>query len=258
MLYNFFGDDIMNFDDGILYDYNIEAYKKLMLAIEKDGKACAIHSTGTGKMYLALKWLIDNKNSSFAYVAPTNVILDKFLDVIINECFPDKKEELYACKTIEKRAEKTEKLLGNKIHLLTYAGINEKVKQGKVKLKSDKIVLDEFHHLGADRWGSAVEAFLKYNEEADVLGLSATPIRSDKKNMVDELFDGVIASEITLKDALEKGILPVPTFIGAIYSFKEEVDKLENKFRSNKYSKETAEKIEKYIKEARKMIEEAG
>ena len=106
-----------------------------------------------------------------------------------NECFSDKKEELYAYKTIEKRVAKVEKQLGNKVHLLTYAGINEQVKKGKVKLRVDKIVLDEFHHLGADQWGSAVETFLKFNDEAEVLGLSATPIRSDKKNMVDELFE---------------------------------------------------------------------
>lgn len=164
----------MQFDDGILYEHNKEAYKKLMTEL-------------------------DNKNESFAYVAPTNVILDKFLDIIIDNLFNDKKESLNKCKTIEQRVKKVEKVLGSDIHLLTYAGINENIKRGKIDLKVNRIVLDEFHHCGADIWGSSVEEFLKLNSEAKVLGLSATPIRMDGKNMVEEMFDGKVASEITLK-----------------------------------------------------------
>ena len=51
--------------------------------MEKDGKACAIRATGTGKMYLAIKWLNDNPDKPFVYVAPTNVILNRFVDNLI-------------------------------------------------------------------------------------------------------------------------------------------------------------------------------
>jgi superfamily II DNA or RNA helicase len=203
----------MSFNDGILYEHNIEAYIKLMEAIEKKGKACAIHTTGSGKMYLALKWLVDHREEPFTYVAPTNVILDKFLDIVVETLFPDKVEEINKYKTIEKRADKVSKLLGNNVNLLTYSGLMEKTKNGKKHLKSKRIVLDEFHHVGGEEWGKAVEAFLEDNQEAEVMGLSATPVRNDGKDMVEELFDGEVDSEITLEDALSRGILPVPNFI---------------------------------------------
>jgi len=181
--------EFMNFDDGILYEHNIEAYKKLMEAIARKGKACAIHSTGTGKMYLALKWLLDNRGESFAYVAPTNVILDKFLDIVIDTCFKDKVDVFEKCNSIESKAKKVSELFGNSdIHLLTYQGLHEKMKNGKKEVLVNHIVLDEFHHCGADQWGSSVEKFIKTNNQTELIGLSATPIRNDGVDMVDELF----------------------------------------------------------------------
>jgi len=249
----------MNFDDGILYEHNIEAYKKLMEAIARKGKACAIHSTGTGKMYLALKWLLDNRGESFAYVAPTNVILDKFLDIVIDTCFKDKVDVFEKCNSIESKAKKVSELFGNSdIHLLTYQGLHEKMKNGKKEVLVNHIVLDEFHHCGADQWGSSVEKFIKTNNQTELIGLSATPIRNDGVDMVDELFGGVIDSKITLKDAINRGILPVPNFIGAIYSFEEEIDNQDNRLKGKSFSLETQNKIEKNIKEAKKMVEDGN
>ena len=88
------------------------------------------------------------------------------------------------------------------------------------KVNASHIVLDEFHRCGADKWGKSVNEFLRINSNAKVMGLSATPIRpSDGKNMVEEMFDGKMASELTLVDALEQNILPLPVMVTAIYSF---------------------------------------
>lgn len=40
--------------------------------------------------------------------------------------------------------------------------------------------------------------------------------------MVEELFNNNIASQITLVEAVAKGILPLPTYINALYSFDED------------------------------------
>ena len=103
----------------------------------------------------------------------------------------------------------------------------------------DHIVLDEFHHLGADKWGASVERFLNINSNAKVMGLTATPIRSsDGKDMVEYLFDGEIDSEITLKECFERGILKTPTLINGIYSFEEEIISIENSLKNKNLSKE--------------------
>lgn len=56
------------------------------------------------------------------------------------------------------------------------------------------------------------------------LGLSATNI-CYPDNMADELFDGNSASEITLGEAIVRGILPKPTYISTVFSYKKELEK---------------------------------
>ena len=62
------------------------------------------------------------------------------------------------------------------------------------------IILDEFHRCGAKAWGQGAANLLKVYPQAMVLGLSATAIRylDNQRDMSDELFDGNIASEMTL------------------------------------------------------------
>lgn len=48
-----------------------------------------------------------------------------------------------------------------------------------------------------------------------MLGLSATHIRylDNQRDMADELFDGCIASKMTLGEAIGRGILPTPKHV---------------------------------------------
>ena len=83
----------ISFNDGILYEHNHQPYIKLVDAIERDGKGCAIHATGSGKRYLAAKWLNDNPHEPFVYIAPTNVILNQFVDTLVDIYFDKKLAE---------------------------------------------------------------------------------------------------------------------------------------------------------------------
>lgn len=55
-----------------------------------------------------------------------------------------------------------------------------------------------------------------------MLGLTATNIRylDHKRDMTTELFDGVIASEISLTEAMARGILPLPKYVISVYSYQ--------------------------------------
>lgn len=44
--------------------------------------------------------------------------------------------------------------------------------------------------------------------------------------MAEELFDNNIASQITLVEAVTKGILPLLTYINALYSFDEDIQRI--------------------------------
>lgn len=50
--------------------------------------------------------------------------------------------------------------------------------------------------------------------------------------MAEELFEGNIASEMTLGEAIVKEILPEPKYVIAMYSYKKELEQLKNESRA--------------------------
>ncbi|MGW3186471.1 DUF3427 domain-containing protein [Streptomyces ardesiacus] len=67
----------------------------------------------------------------------------------------------------------------------------------------DIIVIDEFHHSPAETYRRVIEHFAP----KELLGLTATPERADGRNVQDEYFDGRIAAEMRLWEALENDLL---------------------------------------------------
>lgn len=75
----------------------------------------------------------------------------------------------------------------------------------------DYIVIDEFHHAVTDQYQRIVEYFKPHF----LLGLTATPERMDGKNIY-EICDYNVPYEISLKDAINKGVL-VPFHYYGVY-----------------------------------------
>jgi len=247
-----------SFDDGILLKHNQQAYVDLINAIKKDGKACAIRATGTGKMYLALKWLKDNPNEPFVYIAPTNVILNRFVDTIISTFFPDNYED-FANVTLDDKINYIKNKLDFNLQLYTYSRLNSMEVEELQQIKARRVVVDEFHRCGATKWGQSVNLFLESHPDIELMGLTATPIRpSDGKNMVEEMFNGKIASELSLADAMEQGILPIPIMVNAIYSFEDEIVSLENKIKDKHLDPKKRKELQEKLKEAKILIGKAG
>ncbi|AGS69828.1 hypothetical protein HGI09_40270 [Streptomyces collinus] len=67
----------------------------------------------------------------------------------------------------------------------------------------DIIVIDEFHHATATTYRRVIDHFAP----RELLGLTATPERMDGRNVQDEFFDGRIAAEMRLWEALENDLL---------------------------------------------------
>lgn len=66
----------------------------------------------------------------------------------------------------------------------------------------DMIIVDEFHHYPA----SSYVKFINYFQPKYLLGLTATPERTDGRQLLD-LFDGVYAAELRLWEAITRGVL---------------------------------------------------
>lgn len=221
-----------------LYKHNKEAYDKIQKMFESEDKVAIVHATGTGKSFISLKWLYENRDKRCLFLAPTYEIIDQLEQHIKSQGlsvsdFPNLKCAIYP-----------------NFSRLSTDEINN--------LHFDNIVLDEFHRCGAQEWGRSINTLLNNNPNAKVLGITATPIRylDDNRNMAEELFHGNIASEISLTDAISSGILPMPTYISAVYSFKEDTDRIQakiNRFENSEYK----EVFQKKLDEARRMLESA-
>ncbi len=217
-----------------LYKHNIEAYEKVKEMFIKENICSVIHPTGTGKSYIALKWILDNKDKKCLYVTSQVSIINQIE------------------RTLRQKGFDIEKDFPN-LRLITYQRL---LKDSDIK--AEMIVLDEFHRTGAPKWGKKVDDLLKQNPDAKVLGLSATPIRylDKNKDMSEEIFNGNVASHITLPFAVASGILPAPTYITALYKFEEDIKDLEEKLKEVT-DKKTREELEKKLKEVKRQVGKA-
>lgn len=73
----------------------------------------------------------------------------------------------------------------------------------------DVLVIDEFHHAAAPSY----EALLEHLTPVELLGLTATPERSDGLDVL-RYFDGRIAAELRLWDAIDQGYLAPFAYFG--------------------------------------------
>lgn len=221
-----------------LMPHNIEAYGKVNEDIEKNNKTAVIQPTGTGKMYIGLKYVEDNKGKKTIYIAPSNAILHDvkkniFAEGMTMQDFPNLKRITY-----------------QKLATLS----DEEIE----KLEADIIIIDEFHHCGAPVWGKGVERLIERNPNAKILGFSATPIRYNDglRDMADEMFENNVASEMTLEEAIDRGILPGATYVSTLYGYEQELGKMQADIDSMKGSIENRRQSQELLDELRKKLDE--
>ena len=170
-----------------LFEHNAAAYQAAVTMLAERGKACVIHPTGTGKSFIGFKLCEDNPDKTICWLSPSDYIFKTQL---------------------ENLATVSDGWTPENIVFSTYAKLAYLTDDDYKQMCPDFIVLDEFHRCGADVWGHYVKRLLTLFPDVPILGLSATAIRSldNQRDMADELFDGNIASEITLGEAIVRGI----------------------------------------------------
>ena len=190
-----------------LFKHNQEAYKAVTAMLEKEKMAAVIHPTGTGKSLIAFKLAEQHPSEKFLWLSPSEYIYQTQLENLGMK-FENIQFFSYS------RLMKNEADIGN--------------------LHPDYIILDEFHRCGAVEWGKSVKKLLAAYPNAKRLGLSATNIRylDNQRNMAEEIFDGKIASEMTLGEAIVREILPEPEYVIAMYSWQKQLDQLKKRIQT--------------------------
>ena len=223
-----------------LFEHNEKAYRSAVQMMEECGKAAIVHPTGTGKSYIAFKLIEEHPADTIFWLSPSEYIFKTQIENLKRQA-PDIP-------------------LAN-VHFYTYAKLmccaTEEL-EAISGLNPTYIILDEFHRVGAECWGASTLELLKLCPDAKILGLSATNIRylDNNRDMAEELFDGHIASEMTLGEAIVRGILPAPKYVTTVYQYQKELTRYQNRI-DNLRSAGIQDVNQKYLDALRRALEKA-
>lgn len=223
-----------------LFEHNVRAYQAAAAMLEQYGKAAVVHPTGTGKSYIAFKLIEDHPDAAFLWLSPSEYIFKTQLENLQKQApdFP----------------------LGN-VRFATYARLLFCTKEQLAEIAAlhpAYIIMDEFHRAGAERWGESVRKLLELCPDAKLLGLTATSVRylDNNRDMAEELFDGHIASEMTLGEAIVRGILPAPKYVTTVFRYQNELAKYQARVDSLR-SPGVQDANQKYLEALRRALEQA-
>ena len=223
-----------------LFEHNERAYHAAVRMMEQYGKAAIVHPTGTGKSYIAFKLIEDNPEATVLWLSPSEYIFKTQVESLKRNdpVFP----------------------LAN-VHFYTYAKLMCCTQAQLDDIAAQKpayIILDEFHRAGAECWGESTVALLKLCPEAKLLGLTATNIRylDNNRDMAEELFDGRVASDMTLGEAIVRGILPAPNYVTTVYQYQKDLARYQTRV-DNLRSPGIQDVNQKYLDALRRALEQA-
>lgn len=216
-----------------LHEHNIVAYEKIKSAITDGKKKIAIaHATGTGKSYLIAKLFEDYSNDKKLVLVPSIYISDQ-----IKVLF----EKYNICN----------------VDVILYQKLIKMGDEDIAAMDYGVIALDEYHHDTSKVWGNKVRRLIDTHPESIIFGTSATPVRSDGVNTIDELFKGNCVSDLPLSESIAKKIVPLPKYVGALYTLDDELERLRKKIENATNTKEEKQEFYKKINAMRSQIEKS-
>lgn len=173
-----------------LYAHNEKMYREICSLFNTANRVAAVQATGSGKSLLIAASIRDNAGQRQLVVAPRTNIHAEIARHIPADI---------------------------PVNYVTFQMLGILQAEGRLAgLEYDRIYIDEFHHGGATRWGSAVSELLALNPEAKVLGTTATSNHvhtvKGERDMAMEMFDKV-AGRMDISDALVRHILRTPDYV---------------------------------------------
>lgn len=178
-------------DRTIALDHNIIIEREMENYLNTKNKALIVLGTGLGKTTTALQYLWANKCRALV-VCPNNLIVDGW-----NE-------------------------YSDWVDTTTYQSFANKYK-GIDYSQYGLVILDEAHHadydeeknVGAEVWSKGIKYVM--DKGIKVLGLTATPGRSDGLNISESMFKDCVCEGLAVEDAIEQGKIHAFSYITAYY-----------------------------------------
>ena len=226
-----------------------DAYKAVTNSLKAGNRATVVIPTGCGKSFISLQLMEDNREKNILFIAPTIAIKNQMYKYIAKYVVGEAPTE-----------ERTERQIAEEhfpnLKIMLYPTLLRMDNEMLEKLKPDIIIMDELHRTGADKWGPKVNTLLDMYSGAKVLGLTATPDRMDDKNVVDDLFNGNISYELTLVEAIKRGIVKPPKYVKCDYELRDMLVGIAEQIKECD-DKETRERLEEKLDKMRKIVDQA-
>ena len=232
----------------------------------KNGKyAAVIFPTGCGKSFVTLKYIEDHPDEKILFLSPRCSINQQIYEYIVR-FIGGRTENIEDIKNEFGNLKKAAQSFIPEIKAMTYQSlldINKKdssIRKLLNKIKPNLIVIDEMHHVKTknntfgngieedeenltenekqelrkeeNEWGKCFQKLLDEFPDAKVLGLSATPIRTDGANVVERIFENSVASEISLLEAIELEIITPPRYVVPDFLKEDELQTLLEKIEN--------------------------
>lgn len=183
----------------IALEHNNQLYLEVEQTLNNKSKALVVLGTGLGKTTTALQYLWNNKCRALV-IGPNKLIKsgwEEYSDWVDTTTYQS---------------------FANRYLSIDYS-------------KYGLVILDEAHHAGFDeKVGKGAEVWskgIKYlidNNVVKVLGLTATPNRSDNVDIGNVLFEDCVCEGYAVEDGIEKGLIYPFDYITALYNTEELVE----------------------------------
>lgn len=220
--------------------------------LKKHNRSAYVYPTGGGKTFPVLEYVEECENMSNG---------EKYALILVPSLIIKSQYKKY----IEKYMPEWEALLKTKkIRLATYQSLS-KINEMK-DFKADIVICDEAHRIGATTWEPELDIFMKNHPNAKYIGITATPKRTDGRNMLYEKFADSVIYEMSMTEALDGSKEGEVVLQGARYvrmlsalrneliRYKTEIDKTENLTRREKII-EIYQKLESLVSNEADMPE---
>lgn len=223
-----------------LYEHNANAYMAAYEMMDKYGKAAIVHPTGTGKSYIAFKLIEAHPNEMIIWLSPSEYIFKTQRESLLrqDQDFPLQNVRFYTYA---------------KLMCSTPEQLDQIAEQNPTY-----IILDEFHRIGAEFWSESTQKLLALCPHAKLLGLTATNVRylDNNRDMAEELFNGHVASEMTLGEAIVRGILSAPKYVTTVFKYQQDLARYQSRV-DNLRSPGIQDVNQKYLDALKRALEQA-
>lgn len=215
-----------------------ETLKETLQALNRYHKVAVIRPTGFGKTWMLTKLISKTEYKKVLYVYPAliigQVVMDRYNDIIEqNEDGYNIDEETLNTEKAVKKIDKCTMMTYQKLALMTEDELNDEFND------YDLILFDECHRMGASKAKQNLMYLFNvlaknkddYDHIVDIVGATATPLRTDTFDVVSAFFSNHTISVYNLHNAIEDGFIQKPIYCFTTYNLEKDI---KNRFEEKK------------------------